>query len=274
MSKSPKVFVAIPTGSIKEYSLLYMLACLRNLDYNHDNLVVWFAVTMRYPDDESYYTRLKNLVGNAALKFEVNILRVRPKLEEKERWGQYYAVICNLHELRKIFLDGDCDYFWLLGGDNPPPRQTLKRLLKADADVASAMIYQRPHRGRELDVNANVAKDKPYPMFWMYKWTLDDIERPDFEPVLKEELRKMWINIPMFKAVETTQRFVVRNVSFGSGCSLSKRRVQEYVGYYLGEAGYASEDLTYMQYVNALGFSSALDTGVHCLHFDPDGRIY
>jgi len=268
------VFVTVPTGTVKEYSVLYMLAALRNLDYPPDKLTVWFAVTIRYPVDEAYYSRLRNLVCNANLPFDVNIRRVRPTEEEKERWGQYYAIICNMHELRKIFLVGDWDYLWLLGGDNPPPRHTLKRLLKLDADVASAMVYQRPYRGRRYDVEDSIGKDKPYPMFWMYKWTLDELDRADLEPALKEELRKLWINLPMFKAVETTQKFIVRGVSFGSGCSLSTRRVQEYVGYYLAKAGYSSEDLTYMQYVNALGFTSALDTGVHCLHFDPDGRIF
>lgn len=270
------MFVAVPTGAVKEYAILYMLASLRNIDYPPDRLTVWFAITLRHPIDDAFYTRVKHLVDAANMPMEVNLLRVRPEEDEKLRWGQYYAVITNLHELRKRFLDGDADYFWLLGGDNPPPRHTLKRLLQLQADVASAMVMQRPHRGRELDATAAaVPKDKPYPMYWVYKWTLNDIDhRKDLEPVLKEALRALWLNIPMFQTIETTQKFVARGVSFGSGCSLSTRRVQEAVGYYLGDAGYASEDITYMQHVHALGFTSAIDTGVHCLHFDPDGRIF
>ena len=267
--------MAVPTGAVKEYAILYMLASLRNLDIEPHTLEAWFAVTMRHPVDEAFHKRLQRLIRNANMPFQVNTLKVRPTEEEKLRWGQYYAVICNLHELRKIFLDGDYTHFWLLGGDNPPPRHALKRLLALKADVASAMVMQRPERGRELDAKAaSVPKDKPYPMYWCYKWTLKDIERKDLEPELKEALRKLWINIPMFRTIETTQKFTARGVSFGSGCSLSTRRVQEYLGYYLGDAGYASEDIMFMQYVYAYGFEGAIDTGVHCLHFDPDGRIF
>jgi len=272
---TPKIFIAIPTGAGKEYAALLMLASLRNLDYPPEQLVVWFAVTMRYAVDEAYYTRLRNLVCNANLPFEVNLRRVRPAEEEKERWGQYYAVICNLHELRKIFLDGDCTHFWLLGGDNPPPRNMLRGLLDMDADVASPMIYQRPERGREMDVDDSYPRDKPYPMFWIYHWRLEDMEkRRDLEPKLKEALRAMWLNIPMIKLIVTEKKLVAHGVSFGSGCSLSKRRVQEYAGYYLGEAGYCSEDLTYLQHVNAYGFDTAMNTALRCSHFDPDGRIF
>ena len=255
---------------------MYMLAAIQNIDYPKDKLSINFAVTHRNNQEDADFTkRLQQLIDNSQIPFQVNVNIVSPTQDEKERWGQYYAVICNLHELRKQFLDSDNEYFWVLGGDNPPPRQCLNCLLKVDTDVSSALILQRPNREREYDKPDMPKIADPRPMFWMYHWMPSDIQkRKDFEPQLKETLRRAWINLPLLQLIVTEQKRIVYNTSFGSGCSLVKRELLEHVGYYLNESAYCSEDLQFMQWTHALGYSTALNTGVHCGHFDPNGALY
>ena len=276
LSEQPNVFISIPTGVMKEYAVLYMLAALQNIDYPADKLSINIAVTDRgEPEDPEFTKRLQSLIDNSTIKFKVNVTVVTPSIDEKERWGQYYAVICNLHELRKQFLDSNADYFWVLGGDNPPPRHMLHGLLKVDADVSSGMILQRPMRAREYDKPGMPYMVDPTPMFWMYLWHMDDIQkRGDLDPRLKEALRACWINLPLIFLKATDKPMIAHKTSFGSGCSLVKREVMTYLGYYLAEASYCSEDLQFMQWVHVLGFKTALNTGLHCGHFDPNGALY
>ena len=248
-----------------------MLASLRNIDYPPNKIKLVVAVTDRGDSESNRFTiEVINLMDNAMLDFSFEILKVKSSKEDMERWGQYYAVIMNLHRVRKIFLDApEFQYLWLLGGDNPPPRSALKRLLALKADVASGIINQRPNRDRFENKGGQV-----YPVFWEYVWTMRDLEkRKDLEPQLKEELRRAWIQIAFMLLAKGKLKTVYRGVNFGSGCSLIKRKVLEYAGYYLG-AGYHSEDIHFLQYVNAMGFKTALDTGIHIPHFDPNGDIY
>jgi len=271
------VFAAIPTGYMKEYAVLYMLAALQNIDYPADKLSINIAVTDRgEPEDLEFTKRLRSLIDNCTIKFKVNITVVTPSIDEKERWGQYYAVICNLHELRKQFLDGNADYFWVLGGDNPPPRATLKELLKIDADIASAAVWQRPNRQHRFHEEGGITTvNDAEPIYFVQLWRMEDIhKRRDLDPRVKEALRSIYINLPMIHQIKTKQQLVAYNVSFGSGCSLSKKRVIEYAGYYLAEAGYCSEDLSFIQWTQTLGFNNGLNLGLHCGHFDPNGALY
>lgn len=270
------MFVAVPTGLLKEYAVLYMLASLKNLDYPHDKLSVNFAVTNRgNSQDDAFRSRLTNLINHSNFPFETSITWVSPTKTEKERWAQYYAVICNLHELRKKFLDGDAEYFWVLGGDNPPPRHCLKHLLKIDADVSSAMIRQRPNRRQDFSAEGVPTVPDAEPIYFVYLWRIADLQkRKDLDPRVKEQLREAWINLPMIHQLKTDRKLTIFNTSFGSGCSLSKRHVIEHCGYYLTRAAYCSEDLSYMQWVQTLGFDSAINTSLHCGHFDPNGALY
>jgi len=272
----PKVWLSIPIGAIKEYAVLYMLASIQNIDYPKDKLTVNIAVTDRgIPEDLEFTKRLQTHIDNSTFRHKISVTVVKPSSEEKERWGQYYAVICNLHELRKQFLDGDAEYFWLLGGDNPPERHILKGLLKSSQDVTSALIMQRPERGRAFDKEGAPPRVNPYPMFWTYEWHINEMyKRRDLEPTLKEELRKYWINLPLFYLLITDKKFFAKRVSFGSGCSLVKREVMEHIGYYLSDGGYCSEDIAFMQWTHALGFTTGFDTRLHCKHFDPNGALY
>ena len=264
----PSVYIGVPTGFPKEYSTLYMLASLRNIDYPPDQLHLTFSVTLIHDHDESQRFRhnLQQLIDASNIPYPTRIIETWVTEADMERWGSYFGVIINLHHLRLDFLQGDWQYFWLLGGDNPPAdRTTLKKLVRRRGDVVSAMIRQRPGRGKF---------GKPYPVLWGNYWYLQDIPR-DIEPFLRDELRKAWVEFAFLKQwdnLEPTE--TLRDVSFGSGCSLIKREVLEYIGYTLGLAGMHSEDLHFCQLARLHGFETKCDLNIRCAHFDPDGLVY
>jgi hypothetical protein len=272
---TPKIYVAIPTGSVKEYALLYMMAALRNIYYPHDSIQIHFSITDRKDQaSATYIQHVKGIVANSKMPMDFTIHYTTITPQEAERWGPYSAVIKNLHELRKDFLDGDADYFWVLGGDNLPGTGTLKRLLDLNVDVASALIRQRPLRGREFDVDGDKDAKSIRPCFWEYVWQPNDVRnRKDLEPKLKHSLLRSWVEMPPMRLALIKDNTVFHTCNFGSGCSLVKRKVLESIGYYLGN-GYHSEDIHFGQCANFLGFTTALNPAVICAHFDPDGRLY
>lgn len=252
--------------------MLYVLASIRNLDYPSDKLDLCFCIT----DRETRATlgavqRMKTVIQNAGFPNNLTIFTTQIEKGEFPRWSQYSAIIKNLHVARKYFLDGDWPYFWLIGGDNPVQRDTLKRLLETDADVVSAIINQRPNRG------LGVFEDNPksvYPVFWHQTIMPRDIrKRQDLDPRVRNMLIHAWTNLCYYDLVQAPVGKTYRRVAFGSGCSLIKRNVLEYGGYYL-DGGYHSEDIAFAQWSTRCGFDLALDTTVHCLHFDPNGLIY
>ena len=269
----PKIFIGVPTGPSKEYAVLYMLAALRNVDYPKNRLSINFAVT-DFGDAESsaFIKRLKELLSAGNFGCETSIQMTHPIKDDWDRWGPYFTVILNLHLLRLKFLRGNADYFWLLGGDNPPPRGTLKRLLETRGDIVSANINQRVTKAKEYDLDCNLR----YPVYWRYIWTLDDLEYVDgLEPKLKNILRNTWVE---FMFLDTPppkpDERVIHNCVFGSGCSLVKRKVLEYIGYALGSGGTHSEDLHFCSLANLREFDTALNLDARCGHFDEDGKLY
>ena len=248
------------------------LAALKNLDYPMDRLSISYGVT-DFPDLKDcsdFTTYLRTLLPAAKLGCASSLSFTAPDKEEFAKWGTYALVIANLHELRLKFLDSDADYFWVLGGDNfPLDRHMLKKLLKMKADVASPIIAYRPSRVPK----ERRSKTKLEPIAWTYEFWPKDIDRQDISPAIREALHKAWLNIPMTRFIRAKEK-VVHGAMFGSGCSLSTRRAQLYCGYWLPQAGYMSEDLSYCQYLVRYGFDVAVDTRLRCGHFETDGHIY
>lgn len=270
-NKYPSVFVGVPTGDSKEYAILYMLAALRNVDYPRTRFSLTIAVThLGNLDSEMFIQRVKKLVSAANMPYHVDIIITYPKLEDMERWGPYYAIIMNTHALRLKFLESKAKYFWLLGGDNPPPRDTLKKLLKMDVDVASAVINQRKAKVRMFNEDTTLT----YPVYWEYIWKMEDLHKLDLEPKLMDALRTAWTEFMFLDAPQNKQNGILHHAVFGSGCSLIKREVFEYIGYALGSGGTHSEDLHFCSLANLRGFDMAINLDVPCIHFDSDGKVY
>ncbi len=275
--KENKVFIGICTGPAKDYAMHYMIAALRNLDC--PNAEIHWAVT-DFGDAESalYLQKLKNLSSTVQWKGTVHIYTThhdtkRPPICTRQlddgSISSYDLVIKNLRLLRGQFLDGDCTHFLEVGGDNPPPRETVNRLLKLDADVAFGTCYQRPCRD---------ADKESYPLVWMYTWSLKDLEKYRLEPIVKEKLALAFTCTPFVMPIYADPDWKNMNVlspcAAGTGMVLIRRHVLESVGWRLPPSLYFSEDLYFCHQCNAHGFKTACDLKFHVPHFDDDGLMY
>jgi len=267
----PKIFIGIPTGPPKLYSTYIMIAALTNVDY--PNLEIHWAVTggSEHPDFQDYLERLTQMC--AAVKWNegvTNHIHYVP-LTIAERNTNFCPILRNKTVLRDKFLDGDAEYFLLLGGDNPPPRKAIKRLLKVDADVSMGTCFQRP----KIDKRCGY-----YPLVWRYSWLPSDLDKfPDLEPRNLEELQLAWLSAPSMINVVYDPNWrrhrTVWNVTGGDGCALIKRRVLEMIDWgVVPSKAFHSEDIHFMGLCLWHGFTTAVATDLHIPHFDPDGKCY
>lgn len=273
---NPKVFVGICTGPSKDYAMHYMIAALRNLDW--DNLEIHWAVT-DFGDSAStlYLQRLKQLIATVNWRCPVAIHTTfydtkKPPLLTRVVEGEvasYDLVLNNLRLLRGKFLDGDADYFLEVGGDNPPPRETVKRLMKYNVDAAFGTCYQRPSRDSTKD---------SYPLVWTYTWKLTDLDKHDLHPSVKEKLKLAFTCTPFVVPIcvmkDWKQQQTTTPYAGGTGMVLIKRHALERVGWHLPPSLYFSEDLYFCHQLNAHGYTTLGDLKFHVPHMDEDGLTY
>lgn len=271
-----KTFIGICTGPSKDYAMHYMVAALRNLDCG--DMEIHWAIT-DFGDSKStlYLQRLKQLMGTVDWKCPIHIHTTfydnkRQPIYTRNVEGEtaaYDYVIKNLRLLRGKFLDGDCTHFLEVGGDNPPPRETVNRLAALDADVAFGTCYQRPCR--------DISKDS-YPLVWTYTWQLGDLDKYNLEPVVKEKLKLAFTNTPFVVPIYAHENWkaekTVSPYAGGTGMVLIKRHVLERVGWRLPPSLYFSEDLYFCHQCNAHGYKTVGDLQFHVPHFDESGVIY
>ena len=166
-------------------------------------------------------------------------------------------------------MDGDCQYFLEVGGDNPPPRDTIKRLMKHNKDVVFGTCYQRPSRD---------GSGECYPLVWTYTWDLKDLEKYNLEPLVKEKLQLAYVNtpfiVPVYAIRDWKQYKTVGPYAGGTGMVLIKRHVLERIGWRLPPSLYFSEDLYFCHQCNAHNYSTLGDLEFHVPHFDDNGMIY
>lgn len=265
-SENPSVFVAVATGPPKAYAIAYMFAALQNLNY--PNKEIHFAITRYkggYKDEAGFSERMRKLIEAIPLGCDVHIHNCYLPESEMVPYG---PILRNLRLLRGEFLDGGCDYFLLLGGDNPPPREAINHLMKLDADVACGLLYQRPHRG---------IFGTAYPLLYEYSWTLDELPK-DLPQHLRDEFAKAFkasmFYLPIYLNPEWSKLGVIDRFTSGSGCTLIRRRVLEDVGFYLPSSGYHSEDVNFFANAHYLGYSTRCDLGFHVPHHDESGEAY
>lgn len=266
----PKVFIGIPTGAPKLYSTYYMLAALANLDYK--NVELHWAVTGvdEYPAYLDFHGRLTKLMG--ATKFpdtwSTHIHWV--KLSKEEQRMQYKPILANKTVLRDSFLDSDAEYFLLLGGDNPPQRKAIKRLLEVDADVSMGTCYQRPGVDKSCGV---------YPLVWRFMWMPRELEGLKIDPRNKRELIEAWYMLPTLINIcydfNWKRKRQINEVVGGDGCALIKRKVLERIDWGLmPPMAYNSEDIHFMTTALYNGFTTACATDLHVPHLAEDGMMY
>ena len=269
--KWPRVFIGIPTGPTKLYSTYSMVAMLANLDY--ENMMIHWACTggIDQPEFLDYKRRVTKLMEAVKWPEKTEWCIHYVPLTPMERATHYVPILRNKDVLRDTFLDSDAEYFLLLGGDNPPPRRAIKRLLEIDADIAMAHCYQRPDKDKTCGV---------YPLVWRYSWLPSDIDKlKDLDVRNREELRLAWLQAPSLISIAFDPKWkeqkVIWNITGGDGCALIKRRVLEMIDWGVRpDAAYHSEDVHFMSMALWYGFSTAVATDLHCPHMDPNGKFY
>jgi len=268
----PRVFIGVPTGVGKDYAMPFMIAALQALEWGNAE-IHWAVTTKGDSVGDNYLNKLQTVMDAFTWRCPWYIHTTLLTKEEAET--PYQPIIRNRRLLRGLFLDGDCDYFFMVGGDNPPWRRAIKRLMKWDADVAFGVSYQRPKRDR-------YHPGAVYPMVWHYAWNMDEVP-DDIEPELWDELWLTALNVTLFLPIYIDPNWKrkkrVWRVAGGDGNCLIKRRVLENVGWTLpgkwgSSYGYHSEDLHFFNKANLLGFTTVCDLKYHVPHLHTDGSIY
>jgi len=247
-----------------------MIAALANLDYN--NYEIHWAVTGGFDDStfHEFRDRLSRLMQAVKWKEDVSWTVHYVPLPKEMRFKNFEPVLRNKSILRDTFLDSDCDYFLLLGGDNPPPRTAIKKLLKVKADVAIAVCYQRPG----VD---NV--DGVYPLVWRYMWLPNELDKlKNLDPANREQMRMAWLHCPNILSVSFDagwkRKKILWGICGGDGCALIRRPVLEMIDWGVTpDQAYHSEDVHFMSTAIWYGFSTACLTTLHCPHLSPNGEV-
>jgi hypothetical protein len=270
--EQPKVYIGIPTGPPKDYAMMYMVAALQNLDWR--NAEVHWAVSYKGDSEgDAYMEKLGGILDSVRWSIPWKIHRC--DITQEEAQTPYRAVIRNRRLLRSDFLDGDCDYFFMVGGDNPPWRSAIKRLMKWNADVAFGLSYQRPRRDRWYP-------NAVYPMVWVYAWNLHELP-DDIDEDLYEQFWQSFLNVtlylPIYVIPNWRRKKRIWGVAGGDGNCLIRREVLENAGWTLPGTrgtphGYHSEDLHFFNKVNLLGYSVVCDLKYRVPHFHSDGTIF
>lgn len=273
LTDQPRVFIGIPTGPPKLYSTYFMVAALANLDY--ENLDIHWATTgaLTGTKFQEYRQRICKLVEGVKWKETVNNTIHYVVISPEEHQMAYGPILKNKQLLREKFLDSDAEYFLLLGGDNPPPRRAIKRLMEVDADIAMGTCYQRPGQDDVCGV---------YPLVWYYLWLPSDLERLEREGLDAanlEELRLAWLHCPLLMNVKHDPNWrrsrTLWNITGGDGCALIKRRVLEMIDWSVAPSqAYHSEDIHFMSLALFYGFTTACATDLHVAHMGEDGVMY
>lgn len=132
--KHHKVLVGCPASDYKEYCLDEYAEAVKNLDYpNYEILLIDNSKT----NDYSKKLKEKNLPA------------------EKSEWfeGAMDRIITSRNILRQKVLDKDYDYFFSLEQDVIPPKDTLKKLVKQNKKIISA-VYFNPKQGKYIPLLA------------------------------------------------------------------------------------------------------------------------
>ena len=264
--------IGIPTGPPKAYALLHMVASLQLLNYS--NLEIHWSVTRRSDvndkEGKRYVSNLKKAMKISTIKAPWYIHETWLTAQQKNT--PYQAVVSNRAKLRGEFLDGEAEYFFMVGGDNPPYRNAIEKLMTVDADVVYGVSYQRPTRDRMFPGSV-------YPMMWTYAWMMKDLERfPDLEPELVDQLKMAFLNtaylVPIYHDPGWMEKEVIYDVTGGDGNCLIRRRVLERIGWRVPVGNYHSEDIHFGNWVNLLGFKTAVYVPYHVPHFHEGGAVY
>lgn len=228
--KLPKILIAIPTYEGKNYCLEPFLNNLSNFSYPKDRL--------------DYY-----IADNSATNENARMLN--KKYGFKVFWKDYsdyemFEKMADSHnQLRRYFLESDCDYMLHLESDIFPPEDCIQRLLEANKPIVNG-LYQ----------------------------IFDGAERT---PCLawQDDLHDYYKDFRFFTRSDYFWHdFVdgdVKQVTIaGIGCCLMKKKVMQKFQFRYPKDGNNPPDTYFAEDLNVAGVKNYVDTSLVCFHWNKE----
>ena len=226
----PKVLIAVPTYEAKNYCLEAFLDNVSKFTYPKERIEIYFA-------DNS--------------KDNSNALMLNKKYGLKVFWKDYSGMplmekLADSHnQLRRYFLESDCDYMFHLESDILPPHDIIEQLLWCRKPVANGMYQVYDGAWRTLCIALNDKKHEHWKSY-VFHTTLHNFHHWWSDGTLKE------CHIA------------------GIGCCLMKRPVMERIKFRADTQGvenfppdtYFSEDL------RRENIRNYVHTGILCFHWN------
>lgn len=226
--KLPKVLIAIPTYEGKNYCLEPFLENLSDFTYPKERLDFYIA-------------------DNSATNKNARMLN--KEYGFKVFWKDYtgYTVMEKLadshNQLRRYFLESDCDYMLHLESDILPQRDVIERLLEARRPIVNA-LYQILDGANRTPCIALQDKNNPY---WKY-----------------------------FRFYKQSSHFYHSFVNgkvqpthiAGIGCCLMKRKVMQNFEFRVPADGINPPDTYFAEDLSLKGVQNWVHTGVHAFHYN------
>jgi GT2 family glycosyltransferase len=228
----PKVLIAIPTYEAKNYCLDAFMQNIMNFTYPKSLIEIYVA-------------------DNSATN--ENALYIRDKYGVKTFWRDYTDMsvmekLADSHnQLRRYFLESDCDYMLHLESDIFPPSDCIEQLLWARKPIVCA-LYQ-VFDGAWRSPCIRIYDQKPpnhdefvfhYELFNFHHWWVEGKVQPTYVA--------------------------------GIGCALMKRKVMETFEFRWDKDNPSSNppDTYFAEDLRALGVQNYVHTGVLCFHWNKE----
>jgi len=228
--KLPKILIGVPTYDAKNYCLDAFVHNLKNLDYPKNKIEIYFA-------DNS--------------KDNKNALMINKKYGIKCFWKDYgnctlFEKLANTHnQLRRYFLDSDCDYMLHLESDIFPPKNVLQELLWCRKPIVNALYQVFDASWRQLCIKLNDQHNPHHKEFVFHTGV--------------ENFHHWWIEGKLQKC------FIA-----GIGCCLMKKKVMEKFAFRHDETLMENfpPDTYFAEDLRLAGVQNWVHTGLLCFHWN------
>lgn len=224
----PKVLIAIPTYDAKNYCLEAFLDNVRNFSYPKDRIDIYIADNSR---DNKNALMLNKKYGLKVFWKDYTGMSVMEKLADSH------------NQLRRYFLDGDCDYMLHLESDIFPPADIIEQLIWCRKPIVNALyqVYDASWRTPCIALNDTKHEDSDK---YVFHTTLDNFHHFWIDGTLK----------PTFIA--------------GIGCCLMKRKIMKNFKFRVDKTEQKPPDTWFAEDLRKAGVQNWVHTGQLCFHWN------
>ena len=197
MKLVPKILIAIPTYEGKNYCLDEFLKNIRKFDYPKNRLEIFIADNSKSNSNAKYINK----------KYKIKVF-----WKDYEGYSIFEKLADTHNQLRRYFLESDCDYMFHLESDIFPPKNILWELLWANKPVVNGLYQVFDASWRTPCI---ALQDKKHEFYEdnLYYYTIDTFSHWFIDGTIK------------------------KTHIAGIGCCLMKRKIMEKFSFRSGEVG-------------------------------------